>query len=149
MRAIFGLVLVIGMGLAGFAVYMVKGYVSNQTVALQRMQAQQKAIVPTVDVVAVTRAIPFGEQITIEDVTTIKYAKDYLPEGVFMTKEELFPEGEDVARSVLAPVCAPSRSRLTFQLVYPASCVLATLSIFIGPVLLAVRRKYAATMRPT
>jgi len=118
MRAIFGLVLVIGMGLAGFAVYMVKGYVSNQTVALQRMQAQQKAIVPTVDVVAVTRAIPFGEQITIEDVTTIKYAKDYLPEGVFMTKEELFPEGEDVARSVLLPV-APNEALTAAKVTNP------------------------------
>ena len=104
MRAIFGLVLVVGMGLAGFAVYMVKGYVSNQTVALQRMQAQQQAIVPTVDVLAVTRAIPFGEQITAEDVTTIKYVEEFLPEGVFLTKEDLFPEGEDVVRSVLLPI---------------------------------------------
>jgi len=104
MRAVFGLVLVVGMGLAGFAVYMVKGYVSDQTVALQRMQAQQQTIVPTVDVLAVTRSIPFGETITAEDVTTIKYAKDFLPEGVFTDIEEMFPEGEDVLRSVLRPI---------------------------------------------
>jgi len=104
MRAIFGLVLVVGMGLAGFAVYMVKGYVSSQTVALQRLQAQQQEVVPTVDVLAVTRAIPFGEMITAEDVTTIKYAQNYLPDGVFTTIEELFPDGDEVLRSVLLPV---------------------------------------------
>jgi len=34
MRAVFGLVMLIGIGLAGFAVYMVNGYVSETQVAL-------------------------------------------------------------------------------------------------------------------
>ena len=34
MRAVFGLVLVLGMGLAGFAVYMVKGYIGQTENAL-------------------------------------------------------------------------------------------------------------------
>lgn len=118
MRAIFGLVLVVGMGLAGFAVYMVKGYVSNQSVALQRMQAQQQAIVPTVDVLAVNRDVPFGETITIDDITTMKYAKEFLPEGVFLTKEEMFPEGEDVLRSVLVPI-APNEALTMVKVTSP------------------------------
>ena len=126
------------------------------------MQAQQQAIVPTVDVLAVTRAIPFGEEITPEDVTTIKYAKEFLPEGVFLTKDALFPDGEDVLRSVILPIgpnealtaanvqeCVLSQLRLTFLLVSQASCAPATRLTSIGQVLSAVRLKCAATTRPT
>ena len=36
----------------------------------------------------------------------IKYAEDYLPDGIFLTEEELFPEGTDVARVVIRPMVA-------------------------------------------
>ena len=36
MRAVFGLVLLVGMGLAGFAVYMVNQYMATQTAQLDR-----------------------------------------------------------------------------------------------------------------
>jgi len=104
MRAVFGLVLVLGMGLAGFAVYMVKGYVNDQQTALQRERAKAAATIATVDVYAATRPLAYGEPLTPEDVTLIKYAKDFLPEGAFTSEEELFPEGGDVARVVLRPM---------------------------------------------
>lgn len=101
MRAVFGLVLVIGMGLAGFAIYMVQGYFQQQNAALHAQRAAMSAIVPTVDVLAVTRVIEHGEQITPDDVAVIKYAEPFLPEGVFRTAEELFPNGLDELRVVL------------------------------------------------
>lgn len=104
MRAVFGLVLVIGMGLAGFAVYMVKGYFEQQQVALARERAASAQQVPTVEVIAVNRAMTYGEQITKDDVQFIRYAEPFLPEGVFYTGEELFPEGGDALRTVLRPM---------------------------------------------
>ncbi len=99
MRAIFGLVLIIGMGLAGFAVYMVKGYFDQQNANMALVQQRAAEQIPTVEVLAVNRVIAFGEQITVDDVDVIRYAEPFLPEGIFTTAEELFPRGADVPRS--------------------------------------------------
>ena len=104
MRSVFGLVLVVGMGLAGFAVYMVKGYIGQTQNALNAERQRTAGAIETVDVYAVTRAIAYGESLTMEDVTLIRYAKPHLPEGVFETTEALFPEGEDVVRVVIRPM---------------------------------------------
>ncbi len=113
MRAVFGLVLVVGLGLAGFAVYMVQGYFQQQNTALARECAVAAQQVPTVEVYAVNRVVQYGEQIMPEDVMLIRYAEPFLPEGTFATEEALFPQGTDVFRSALRQIvratsaCAP------------------------------------------
>ncbi len=104
MRAVFGLVLLIGMGLAGFAVFMVKGYFDDQAAVLERERQRSATAIVTVDVYAPNRALTYGELLTADDVTLIKYARDYLPEGVFQTEEELFPEGVERPRVVTRPM---------------------------------------------
>lgn len=104
MRAVFGLVLLIGMGLAGFAVYMVKGHFDTQAVQLQRERARAAAAVTTVDVYAPARNLTYGELLTSEDVKIIKYTTDFLPEGVFKTEAELFPAGLETPRVVVLPM---------------------------------------------
>lgn len=100
MRAVFGLVLIVGMGLAGFAIYMVQGYFQQQNAALAQQRAAMAQAVPTVDVYAVNRTMEHGEQITPDDIVLIKYAEPHLPEGVFRTEAELFSDGPDVYRVV-------------------------------------------------
>lgn len=100
MRAVFGLVLILGLGLAGFAVYMVQGYFQQQEAALARERAAAAQQVPTVEVYAVNRVITFGEPLTLDDVTVIRYAEPFLPDGVFLTEADLFPEGPGVVRYV-------------------------------------------------
>ena len=100
MRAVFGLVMLIGMGLAGFAVYMVNGYVSETQVALDIERQRAAEAVPTVAVYAVTRRMEYGETLTQDDVELIQYAEPHLPEGVFMDEFALFPEGEEEMRVV-------------------------------------------------
>ena len=95
MRAVFGLVLIVGLGLAGFAVYMVKGYFDQQAVALAEQRAVAEQAVPTVELIAMNRTINYGEILTKEDVSFIRYAEPFLPEGVFLTAEELFPEDQE------------------------------------------------------
>ena len=100
MRAVFGLVMIVGMGLAGFAVYMVNGYVSETQVELDIERQRAAEAVPTVAVYAVTRQMKYGETLTSEDVELIQYAEPHLPEGVFRTEEALFPEGDEELRVV-------------------------------------------------
>lgn len=104
MRAIFALVLVVGMGLAGFAVYMVKNQFGEQQALIAQSQARAAAATPTIEVYAAKREIAYGEFLTPDDIYVIRYAADYLPEGVFRTEEELFPEGTDVHRVVTYPL---------------------------------------------
>lgn len=63
MRAVFGLVLILGLGLAGFAVYMVQGHFERQAQEIQRERAAAAEQVPTIEVLAVNRVVQYGEQI--------------------------------------------------------------------------------------
>lgn len=104
MRAVFGLVLVVGVGLAGTAVYMVRGQLEGQAAALQAARSAAAELTPTVEVFAVSRAVAYGEPLTRDNLKVIRYAEPYLPEGVFRSVEELFPQGENVVRRVLRPM---------------------------------------------
>jgi len=101
MRALFGLVLLVGMGLAGFAVYMVQGFVSDQEMALANERAKAAEIVPTSKIYAPNRTMVYGEPVTEADIELIDYAVAYMPEGAFATLEDLFPDGVDTPRVVL------------------------------------------------
>jgi pilus assembly protein CpaB len=98
---VFGLVLLLGLGLAGFAVYMAQGYISNYQQELERERAARAAIVPTVEVFVVNRAVRYGDRLTKEDIRAVKWPQDAVPEGAFQTVEAIFPKGEDVLRTVL------------------------------------------------
>jgi pilus assembly protein CpaB len=101
MRLVFALVLLIGVGLAGFAVYMAKGYVSATEQQLAAERAAREQMVPTVEVFVLNQQMRYGQRITTEDVRAVKWPEDAIPEGAFKSMEELFPKGEDVLRSVL------------------------------------------------
>lgn len=104
MRLIFGAILVVGVGLAFFAANLVQGHLARQEVALaQTREAAQQRLV-AVEVVALKEAVAYGDTLTPEKVGVIRYAEDFLPEGAFMTMEELFPQGEETPRIVLRPM---------------------------------------------
>ncbi|WP_375687203.1 Flp pilus assembly protein CpaB [Pseudooceanicola sp. LIPI14-2-Ac024] len=92
MRSLFGLVLLVGIGLAGFAVYMVKGYMQTYEQQLAMERAQRPEPVPTVEVYVADRALRYGQPLRAEDVRKIKWPKEALPEGVFTDTAVLFPE---------------------------------------------------------
>ncbi|PUB16316.1 Flp pilus assembly protein CpaB [Yoonia sediminilitoris] len=104
MRAVFGLVLLIGMGLAGFAVYLANNYFAEQEAKLRQVAQRAASAVQTVDIYAPKRDMTYGELITPDDIHIIKYAADFLPEGVFRTEEELFPLGTSTPRVVRRPM---------------------------------------------
>lgn len=101
MRVVFGLVLILGMALAGFAVYMAKDYINAYQAELAIERAARSQIVPTVDVFVATRAIRYGERLREDDIRVVKWPETAIPAGSYATKEALFPEGTDVLRTVL------------------------------------------------
>ncbi|MCK0142385.1 Flp pilus assembly protein CpaB [Aliiroseovarius sp. F20344] len=101
MRLIFGLVLVIGIGLAGFAVYMARDFIGGYQAQLAAERAARSAIVPTVDVLVVNKSLRYGEQITEKEIRSVKWPENAIPEGTFRTIEEVFPEGERKFRTVI------------------------------------------------
>lgn len=101
MRAMFGLVLVAGVGLAGAAVYMAKGYISKTETALQQELAIKAQTGGLVQVFVVKKAVNYGEPLTKEDVVKSYLPKNTLPENVFSDIAILFPEDNSEPRYVL------------------------------------------------
>ncbi|WP_417257943.1 Flp pilus assembly protein CpaB [Celeribacter sp.] len=101
MRLIFGLVFVIGMALAGFAVHMTRGYMSTYQAELAAERANRAQIVETEDIYVLTDSVSYGDAVTIDNVKTVRWPKESLPKGVFRTEEELFPQGTDTPRIAL------------------------------------------------
>ena len=111
MRIVFGLVLVVRIGLAGFAVYMAKGHFSSSSAENQRLQKIANSMVETVDVIVMKKKVVYGQKLTKNDIKLIKWPVNSLPEGVFQypaakTKDgkpgiDLFPKDSDKLRSVL------------------------------------------------
>ena len=95
MRAVFGLVLVLGLGLAGFAVYMVQNYIAGYQTALAKAQSTQAETIKTVDVYVAKKALSYGEVLKPKDVQLVKWPAKHIPEGVFSDQAKLFPNPED------------------------------------------------------
>jgi pilus assembly protein CpaB len=83
MRLIFGIVLLAGLGLAGFAVHMAQGYVGSYQTALQNERAARANMVETTEVFVATRAIRYGEPLAPEDVALIPWPTNAVPVGAF------------------------------------------------------------------
>lgn len=102
MRAVFGLVLIVGVALAGGAVMMAKNYISAYQNELARERAARAEAVPTVDVFVATKALKYGERLTQDSVRAVRWPENAIPEGAFTTLETLFPpQAGDELRVVL------------------------------------------------
>jgi len=101
MRMIFGLVLVVGMGLAGFAVYMARDYISVYQAELDRARQAQAQMVQTVPVYVATRELRYGQSLAKGDVRAVRWPINAIPQGAFQDEAVLFPKGEDELRTVL------------------------------------------------
>ena len=77
MRMVFGLVLVVGLALAGFAVYMAQGFISQTQAELEMERAASAKAGPLVEVFVVNKPLNYGDPLTKEDVQAS--AKKYLP----------------------------------------------------------------------
>lgn len=101
MRAVFGLVLIVGIALAGGAVMMAKKYITAYQNELAHQRSMQAKVVPTVDVFVATRPLRYGEKLDREAVKTVKWPENAIPEGAFTEEEALFPTDAKEHRFIL------------------------------------------------
>jgi len=100
MRIVFFFVLVLGIGLAGSAVWMAQGYISESQRQLAEARAAAGPQVEMVPVLLAGRGLRYGERLERRDVMLVQWPKHALPEGIFTDVDELFPPGQP-PRSVM------------------------------------------------
>lgn len=98
---VFGLVLVVGIALAGFAVYMAQGYINQTQSALNHEREMRAKTGPLVEVFVVNKAKNYGDVLTKDDVQKIYWPENALPETIFRDEAVLFPDDGKVPRYVL------------------------------------------------
>lgn len=104
MRIIFGLVLVIGVALAGFAVHMTRGYLSTYQAELDREKAMRANTIQTEEVFVAAKTVHYGDPILPSMIKKVRWPVEAMPEGIFHTEEEVFPEGPDTPRVALRTI---------------------------------------------
>ena len=100
MRLVFGLVLLIGIGLAVSAVYIARGYVSQHQSQLAQAQQLHTQIVPTTEVYVLKNPLRYGQKLRKDDVRLVRWPVNAIPDGAFTKEDDLFPEGTQELRSV-------------------------------------------------
>ncbi|MEM7491019.1 MAG: Flp pilus assembly protein CpaB, partial [Pseudomonadota bacterium] len=65
------------------------------------LASTQQQIVPVKDVVVVRRQLRYGDTLQQSDVRTIAWPANAVPEGAFMSLEEVFPPDQDGTRTIL------------------------------------------------
>ena len=96
MRLVFGLVLLLGLGLAGFAVYMANQVFAANEAELMSVQEQARRNLEKslTEVIITTKAVRYGDRLDQEDIKKVRWPRDGVPEGAFTDIAALFPEGQ-------------------------------------------------------
>lgn len=106
MRMVFGLVLILGVGLAGFAVHMARNFIAQTQAERDNLLAIQAQAPQLVDVVVAKRPLKYGERLTRDDLEVIKWQADKVPAGAFTAIQT--PEG---APADFPAVFSPAETR--------------------------------------
>jgi len=94
MRIVFGLVLIVGVALAGGAMYMAKDRISQYQNVLAVQRAELDKAVAVTEIFVANRQIRYGEPITKADVRPISWPSAALPNNAFTDASALFPDDE-------------------------------------------------------
>lgn len=100
MRAVFGLVFIVGLALAGAAVFMAKSYLGQQEAATAFQEEVLRRTGGLVEVFVVNKPKKYGQTLAADDVQPILWPANTLPEGAFVEKDKLFPTDNIAPRFV-------------------------------------------------
>ncbi len=92
MRGVFGLVLVAGVALAGGAVYLAQGYISQTESALAAELEARARVGRLVEVYVVNKPRGYGDPLTADDVQKVWMQEQYLPPSVYRVNTEKLAE---------------------------------------------------------
>jgi len=113
MRIVFTLVLILGIALAGGAVYIVsQQYNANQS-RIAELKKRVSNNVELVDVYVAAVELKYGQILTKDDVKTINWPANSIPETAFTTIEELFGDAQETDTRVVIRVVDPGEILLS------------------------------------
>ena len=92
MRIIFAFVFLIGIGIAGFAVYMAMERFNQYQAENAELRARAGSAVEMVDVVLATEELRYGQELKRAHARVTKFPKDAVPENSFTSLVDLFGE---------------------------------------------------------
>lgn len=104
MRMVFGLVLLVGIALAGGAVYLAKDRIAQYQHANAQAQAALAKVVPTQTVYVALEPLKYGQKLTRDNVRAVDWPENAIPEGSFTDMASIFPENTDELRVVLRDI---------------------------------------------
>ncbi|MFK7867685.1 MAG: Flp pilus assembly protein CpaB [Roseobacter sp.] len=138
MRMVFGLVLLTGVTLAGGAVYMAKDYIGRYQAELAYARQMQNQIVPTQPVFVATRQLRYGDVLTPDDVRTVRWPADAIPQGTFIDWAVLFPEGVEEPRLIVRAM-EPNEAIMALKVTEPGEDIGLTTRLGKGMRAFAIR----------
>ncbi len=138
MRAVFGLVLLAGVALAGGAVYLAKDYIGQYQAELARAKEMQREIVPTKTVYVAARKLSYGDTLKRDDVRAVRWPTNAIPKGTFTDLEVLFPEGVEEPRLIMRPM-EPFEALLAVKITEPGEDIGLTTRLEKGMRAFAIR----------
>ncbi|KPA21344.1 hypothetical protein shim_20460 [Shimia sp. SK013] len=98
MRAIFAVILLVGLGIAGAAVYMAQSYIKGIEAAQSKGQAES---IELVEGYVTKHAMGYGAPLTKQDLRRVKWPKNAMPDGMFTSVDAIFPPNTDRERVML------------------------------------------------
>jgi pilus assembly protein CpaB len=101
MRAVFGLVLIVGMALAGAAVYMIQNYIAQTEALLKKEREFNAKAGKLVEVYVFNKTLNYGDALRPEDVQLIYWPEKALPATIFRDAATLFPENAKGPRYIM------------------------------------------------
>jgi pilus assembly protein CpaB len=112
MRLVFYLVLLIGVGIAGFAVYMANDLFNQDQAELKRLRAEVAGAVKLGDVVIAKSQLRYGQKLRRSDVRVVRWPLNAIPKHAFRSLDKLFGPENTEPRTVTR-IVEPSEIILT------------------------------------
>ncbi|WP_300031962.1 Flp pilus assembly protein CpaB [uncultured Roseobacter sp.] len=138
MRMIFGLVLLAGVGLAGGAVYMAKGYIGQYQAELAAAKDKQRQIVPTKLVYVAKNPLKYGDVLEKSDVRSVRWPTSAIPKGTFTDIDVLFPEDVEEPRLIIRAM-EPGEALMAVKITEPGEDIGLTTRLEKGTRAFAIR----------
>ena len=104
MRGLFAVVLLVGVGLAGFAVHMAQGYVKKYQTALAEERQSRQPPIELTEIYVASAELKYGDKLMPEHVRLVKWPKESLPNGWYADSAILFKNNNLNPRHVVRPM---------------------------------------------
>jgi len=113
MRIVFALVLILGIALAGGAVYFASQQFNANQSRIAELKKRVSNNVELVDVYIAAVELKYGQILTKDDVKTIEWPKNSIPETAFTKVEDLFGDEQETDSRVVIRVVDPGEILLS------------------------------------